>query len=310
MITIHNKAFFDAGFSGTLVLPRTIENIGDLAFADNPRLSGTLELPEGLTSIGISAFFRCSGIEKLVLPESMETINSSAFSNCFGIGSIVSKSSIPPLVLPGAFDGVAKDNFTVEVPESAVAQYQTATGWCDFKRIAAHHELVCRPAVACALATQHTQQLVIDAEGEWELDSKPEWCQLSQTSGNKKTEITLTINATAKNSGPREGDIIFTLKGKDYTHKCHVTQYGYEYGEDEYLTLQRAAKGNRGGINIVILGDGYDAKDIAEGTYLEDMRQQIEYFFGIEPYKTYRDYFNVYTAFPLSVETGVGTINT
>ena len=36
----------------------------------------------------------------------------------------------------------------------------------------------------------------------------------------------------------------------------------------------------------------------------------MEYFFGLEPYTTYRDYFNVYTAFPLSTESGVGSVNT
>lgn len=89
-----------------------------------------------------------------------------------------------------------------------------------------------------------------------------------------------------------------------------MSQYNYEYGEDQYITLQKATKGNRGGINIVLLGDGYDAKDISEGNYLKDMKQEMEYFFAIEPYKTYRAYFNVYTAFPVSTETGVGTVNT
>ena len=92
-----------------------------------------------------------------------------------------------------------KDNFTVEVPEAAVAQYQTAVGWNEFKRIAAHHELVCRPSIACALATEHKQSLIVDAEGEWEVASKPDWCEVSPASGNKKTEVTLTINAMAKN---------------------------------------------------------------------------------------------------------------
>ncbi|MDE6370052.1 MAG: hypothetical protein K2K92_01020, partial [Duncaniella sp.] len=147
-------------------------------------------------------------------------------------------------------------------------------------------------------------------EGDWEVASMPDWCQLSQTSGSKKTEVTLTIKACGKDGSEREGDIVFNLKDKDYSHTCHVRQYGYEYGEDEYITLQRATKGNGGGINIVILGDGYDAADIASGGYLKDMRQEIEYFFGIEPYTTYRDYFNVYTAFPLSTESGVGTVNT
>ena len=310
LTAIENGAFDDCKFSGSLVLPPNIVTIGRQAFYRNQRIRGTINFPDGLINIGANAFAYCGDIEGIVFPESIENIGTGAFLDCFGIGSIVSNSSIPPHVQSSAFNGVAKDNFTLEVPESAVELYQTALGWSEFKRIAAHHELVCRPAVACALSTEHHQQLIINAEGEWEVASKPNWCQLSQTSGDKKTEITLTINATAKDGSSREGDVVFRLKGKDYTHKCHVTQYGYEYGEDEYLTLQSATKGNRGGINIVILGDGYDAKDISDGTYLTDMRQQIEYFFDIEPYKTYRNYFNVYTAFPLSTGSGVGTVNT
>lgn len=269
-----------------------------------------MEFPEGLLNIGNSAFAYCSFIEGLILPRSIETIGVSAFYECFYIGSINSRSEMPPFLQSRAFDGVPKDNFTLEVPESAVVSYQTSSGWRDFKRISAHHELVCRPGVACALSTEHVQTLVLNAESEWELDSMPEWCELSQTSGNKKTELTLTIKPFPQNSGSREGDIIFRLKDKDYTHSCHVSQYGYEHEEDEYLTLQKASKGNNGGINIVILGDGYDAKDISDGSYLKDMKEEIEYFFDIEPYRTYRDYFNVYTAFPLSTESGVGTINT
>ena len=217
---------------------------------------------------------------------------------------------MPAYVQSGAFDGVAKDNFTLEVPESAISQYQSAPGWCDFKRIAAHHELVCRPSVACALSTEHKQKLVINAEGEWEVASKPDWCEVSPASGNKKTEVTLTIKGMAKNADSRDGKVVFRLKDKDYTHECSVSQYGYEYGEDEWITLQKATKGNNGGINIVLLGDGFNAKDIASGKYLKDIKQEVEYFFGIEPYKTYHDYFNVYTAIPLSTESGVGTVNT
>lgn len=217
---------------------------------------------------------------------------------------------MPAYIESGAFDGVAKDNFTLEVPESAISQYQAASGWCDFKRIAAHHELVCRPSVACALSTQHKQKLVINAEGEWEVASKPSWCEVSPASGNKKTEVTLTIKGMAMTSGNREGKVVFRLKNKDYTHECSVSQYGYKYGEDEWITLQKATKGRKGGINIVLLGDGYNAKDIADGDYLKHIKQEVEHFFGIEPYKTYRNYFNVYTAIPLSTESGVGTVNT
>ena len=308
--TIGNEAFYGCSFSGTLHLPATLLSIGEGAFSGNNQLTGTLEIPEKITSIKESAFYGCSQIEGLVLPANMETINSRAFYNCFHIGSIVCKGAYPAYVKGNAFDGVPKDNFTVEVPESAVAQYQTAVGWNEFKRIAAHHELVCRPSIACALATEHKQSLIVDAEGEWEVASKPDWCEVSPASGNKKTKVTLTINAMAKNGTSREGKVVFRLKEEEYTHECRVSQYGYAYGEDQWLTLQKATKGKKGGINIVLLGDGYDAKSIADGSYLKTMKQEMEYFFGLEPYTTYRGYFNVYTAFPLSTESGVGTVNT
>lgn len=307
---ISENAFCNNDFSGTLTLPSTLTHIGSNAFAYNWRLMGILDIPQEVESIGENAFSNCKMLEGIIFPESMETIRQGAFNECYGINSIICKGTMPAHIESGAFNGVAKDNFTLEVPESAISQYQAAPGWCDFKRIAAHHELVCRPSVACALSTEHKQKLVINAEGEWEVASKPDWCEVSPASGNKKTEVTLTIKGMAKNADSRDGKVVFRLKDKDYTHECSVTQYGYEYGEDEWITLQKATKGNNGGINIVLLGDGFNAKDIASGQYLNDIKQEVEYFFGIEPYKTYRDYFNVYTAIPLSTESGVGTVNT
>ena len=307
---ISENVFCNNDFSGTLTLPSTLTHIGSNAFANNWRLMGVLDIPNEVESIGESAFSNCKMLEGIIFPESMETIRQGAFNECYGINSIVCKGTMPAHIESGAFNGVAKDNFTLEVPESAISQYQAAPGWCDFKRIAAHHELVCRPSVACALRTLHKQKLVINAEGEWEVASKPDWCEVSPASGNKKTEVILTIKGMAKTTDSREGKVVFRLKDKDYTHECSVSQYGYEYGEDEWITLQKATKGNKGGINIVLLGDGFNAKDIASGKYLNDIKQEVEYFFGIEPYKTYRDYFNVYTAIPLSTESGVGTVNT
>ena len=307
---ISENAFCNNDFSGTLTLPSTLTHIGSNAFAYNWRLMGILDIPQEVESIGENAFSNCKMLEGIIFPESMETIRQGAFNECYGINSIICKGTMPAHIESGAFDGVAKDNFTLEVPESAISQYQAAPGWKDFKRIAAHHELVCRPSVACALSTEHKQKLVINAEGEWEVASKPDWCEVSPASGNKKTEVTLTIKGMAKNADSRDGKVVFRLKDKDYTHECSVSQYGYEYGEDEWITLQKATKGNNGGINIVLLGDGFSAKDIASGKYLKDIKQEVEYFFGIEPYKTYRDYFNVYTAIPLSTESGVGTVNT
>lgn len=67
-----------------------------------------------------------------------------------------------------------------------------------------------------------------------------------------------------------------------------------DYSKDgEVLTLQKASKGN--GINIVFMGDAYTDKDMgAGGLYETMMKESMEEFFAIEPYKTFRDRFNVY----------------
>lgn len=319
LAVINDNVFNGCDFSGELKLPQELTTIGENAFKNNWRLMGVLEIPENVQSISAGAFANCRSIEGVVFPEGLENIRcesvwgdeGGAFSNCFGIGSIVCKGTIPPYVQTGAFNGVAKDNFTLEVPESAITDYQTAVGWSDFKRISAHRELVCRPSIANAINTRCTRRLVLNAEGDWEVESMPDWCSLSKNSGSKKTELTLTINEMTKGTTQgRTGEIVFKLKDKDYTTKCSVSQYDYEYGEDEIITIQKATKGNNGGINLVFLGDGYNAKDISEGEYMKAMREQVDNFFGIEPYKTYRDYFNIYTAIAVSPETGIGTINT
>ena len=66
-----------------------------------------------------------------------------------------------------------------------------------------------------------------------------------------------------------------------------------DYSEDGKVTLlNRATKGN--GIDIVIMGDAYSDRQIAAGDYSADINKAIEALFGEEPYKSFRDYFNVY----------------
>ena len=57
-------------------------------------------------------------------------------------------------------------------------------------------------------------------------------------------------------------------------------------------TLQTATSGN--GIDIVLMGDGYSDRLIADGTYASVMQRAADAFFSEEPYKSFRDCFNVY----------------
>lgn len=314
---IGSDTFYNCDFSGELVLPSKLRRIGDRSFAYNWRLMGVLEIPQDVMSIGAGAFAHCRSLEGVIFPEGLESLrfepqwgeDGGSFQGCYGIGRIVCKGTIPAHIQSGAFEGVPKDNFTLEVPESAVPQYQAAEGWKDFKRIAAYRNFVIRPQVATAINTSVTRNLVLTADEPWLVESQPDWVVLDKTSGDGKCEIKLTFKQMPHSSAEnREGEVVFKMRNKDYRTRIKVTQWECEYGEDEVITLQRATEGN--GVNIVILCDGYNAKDIHEGKLLSDARQTMEYYFGIEPYQTYRDYFNVYTAVSVSAESGIGSVNT
>ena len=308
LVIINDFVFYGCDFSGELKIPESVAVIGANAFANNWRLMGTLEIPKDVQSIGERAFENCRSIEGVVFEDGIETIGRYAFNMCSGLGSIVCKGVNPAYVQTGAFDGVPKDNFTLEVPESALQQYQTAVGWSEFKRISAYRNLAIRPNVATAINTSVTRELVLNADEDWEVESQPDWVTLSATGGSGKTELTITFSELPQGSADREGEVVFKLKTKDYRTRLAVTQYDYEYGEDQILTLQDASKGN--GVNLVFLGDGFDAKEVSDGEYLAAVNEAVEHFFGIEPYTTYRDYFNVYTGIAVSPESGIGTVNT
>ncbi len=307
LTTISQSAFSYCSFTGRLVIPKEVSIIEADAFAGNGLLSGIIELPESITSIGQSAFNGCRNIEGLIIPAGLETIPRNAFKGCHSINQIICKGTIPPNIQSGAFEGVPKDNFTVEVPESAVAQYQTAKGWNEFKRISAYRNLVIRPSVATALNTKTTRELILNADDEWEVESMPGWVTLSQKEGKGKTLLKLEFLQMPKGKS-REGKIVFKLKGKDYRTTCNLTQYDCDYAEDEIITLRKADKGN--GINLVFLGDGFSAKDISEGQLMNIVQEAVGHFFSIEPYKTYKEYFNVYTGIAVSPESGIGGVNT
>ena len=107
-------------------------------------------------TIGGSAFGSCNQLPAIVLPKSLTVIGQSAFRNCYNLSAITSKATTPPVCGTGAWDGVAKDNFTVEVPEQSVVKYQTQNGWSDFRRIAAHRDFsISRPQLRL-LNAQHS----------------------------------------------------------------------------------------------------------------------------------------------------------
>lgn len=333
---IRGAAFRGSSLSGELVLPPNLKYIGSEAFSDSKissiifpeslmviedggydfagtfsnckYLTGVLELPKNVARIPIGCFYGCSNITGLIIPENCELIEAKAFYECSSIGSIVCQATEPPLLGDDAFYGVSKDNFTLEVPKGCVNAYKLAPGWSEFKRIAEYSDFVCRPAQANALNNVHSELLVLNASGKWQVKECPEWVNLNATSGEGKTELRLTFTELQHGAGNRNGTVTFVMPEEGYETTIDVAQYDYEYEEDSLLTLREHTEGN-GGINILFIGDGFDGATISDGSYLNLVEEQVEHFFGLEPYESLRGYFDVHVLFPLSQERGVNTMH-
>ena len=322
---IDNYALQWCGFTGPLVIPKSLKvinsgglegnnfsslliessnlRIGERAFYSSLR-GGILEIPEGITSIGAEAFHLCQ-IESISFPESLEYIGTKAFEGCWYLTGIECLSSTPPQLGTGAFDDVPKDNFTIVVPASFVDDYQSATGWNEFKRIEAKRDFSISRRLFRTLNASNEKRFTLraDAGASWSIQEKPDWVTVEPLSGTGKTEVCITVAELPQGSVNRSGQIVYRLDGDGYTVATSLEQYDSPYADGDVIVNNTHSKGS--GIPIVFLGDGYDAKDISEGKYTNDINEAIGHLFDIEPYKSYKDYFDVSVVIACSEDSGI-----
>lgn len=350
--TLGSGCFSSCGFSGDLVVPEgvtiipdrcfeydyfvgvsfpsTLKEIQRCAFKNNTRLFGGLSFPEGLVILGEYAFEYCVNINSIELPSTLQTIQSFCFENCVYVCRMSSAAIVPPTVFGGAFNGISKDNFALEVPGEAVNRYKSQPGWSDFKRISNAYDFSISKGKIRSLNSGITKKLIIRAPSNmnWSIDmsSIPEWVNVTPLSGTGRVDISVSIEEMQRTENlfeietgvfpnifhsqikGRKCDLIFILDETDATCSLEIEQFDSDRSDGEVLTYNTSSKEH--GIDVVFIGDGYDAYDIASGEFETAAMEGFNHLFSVEPYKSYKDYFNVYAVVSQSDESGLGTVNT
>ena len=116
-----------------LVIPNSVTSIGLYAFYGCSGLT-SVTIPNSVTSIGGSAFERCSGLTSVTIGNSDTSIGDGAFKYCSKISSFTSQNVTPPVTSESAFEGVPL-SCQLYVPTSSKVAYQTAVGWSLFTSI-------------------------------------------------------------------------------------------------------------------------------------------------------------------------------
>lgn len=99
----------------SIVLPDTITEIGDYAFAECTGLT-SLTIPDSVTKIGEGAFYNCTKLVSVNIPDGITTIKPGTFAGCYDLASI----SIPESVSEignGAFQNCASLT-SITLPEA------------------------------------------------------------------------------------------------------------------------------------------------------------------------------------------------
>ena len=292
-----------SGFSGKLVLP---ENLTEMtcSFDPNCKFDGPIEIPQSIRVVPEVFFAGNSHIKTVILHSEIEEVGDGAFYSCSQLQKVICKSKTPPQIYTSSFS--SEYPIQVEVPEESLLKYQLSDYWRDMIP-SVYRDFTVDADIMRALNDSFEKKTIVRAPSGtgWHIESKPEWIFVSPEAGDGKVEITVNFAELAQGAENRTGEIVFKLNDYDYKVSFPVEQYNYEYGDGDVIVSQTATKGN--GFDIVFMGDCFDAKDIAEGKYKSDMDEAIEHLFSVQPYTTYRDYFNVYTIIGHSPDSGLPT---
>ena len=167
--SIGYNAFYNCTGLTSITIPSSVNYIGDLAFkncgglitVDTGNLgysslngvlynktktvliqcptskSGSFIIPSSVTTIGIEAYYNCSGLSSVTIPSSVTSIRNNAFENCTGLTTIIAYRETP-IDLTSSFNvflEVNKSTCILYIPSSTLSLYQSANQWKDFRNI-------------------------------------------------------------------------------------------------------------------------------------------------------------------------------
>ena len=117
--TIPNSAFENSTTLRSILLPTSLQEIGDRAFMNCVNLT-EIAIPDSVTSIGASAFTGCVELQRVVLGKGLRTIGDNAFAAC---------NSLMELRLPEGLEQIGRNaiptHVIYNVPDDFVLTYRT-----------------------------------------------------------------------------------------------------------------------------------------------------------------------------------------
>ena len=314
LTTLGKEAFDSQSTLKSITLPEGVTTMGDYAFYQCTNLM-YINIPKGITSIGTKAFYGCNAIKELTIegyPQSYPaTWGNNPMSDTTIDTLVVKCNLVGANIESGLFDrdplfvGAYISNVVFSPEVDSIGAYSFFEIQ-DLKAVTIPYgvESVGEGAfMLCKGLTELTFPESVTSIGSMVLDG---CSSLTHVTSLASTPPALGSSAFPANLQVRVPDYAFAAYQNDAEWNRYALSNltGEVYASTDYsddgkvVVLQRATEGK--GINIVFMGDGFSDRQIAAGYYEEYCRTGMEILFGEEPYKSFRNLFNVYMVLAVS----------
>jgi hypothetical protein len=284
------------------------------------------EIPEGIMAIENYAFSGCNNLKSITFPKSLEKISGLAFEGCQNLATL--KGSHVTSDQKGFVNGAGSLQFLVPAIDDdyVVPDEVTAIGDHLFEgrtnlksvtmgdKVTAIGDYAFQLCLSLKTVTL-SANLVSMGYNPFMYDTGLEAVYFRGIIPPSYTDYQFTEAPALKFYVPSQALRLYTsnsgwkdywkiMEPYDYTDLPKPTFYlSSDYSKEGEVTVyQKAKEGN--GIDLVFMGDAYSDRQVASGKYLEDMKACVEEYFKIEPYKSFRDLFNIYIVTTVSSTEG------
>ena len=278
------------------------------------------EVPKGIQEIENYAFEGKTNLKKITLPNSILQIGPAAFEGCDkleGVYGDVASDDHRYVVIGDKLEKylVMKNApKTFHVPDNIKVIGDYAFDHAPFETITMGdqvHTIGARAFQVCYNLKSITISANVKTIGEYDLGYNPFYCcsdleeiffrapippHFDQPSGCGYNHLSFFVPEESLSAYLHSGWSVFSQYMKEYKFDDipNITEYmSTDYSRDGTVHMLQAAKNGKG-IDIVLMGDAYSDRQIDDGTYENDMMYLFNQIFTEEPYKSFKNYFNVY----------------
>ncbi|MCH5220661.1 MAG: leucine-rich repeat protein, partial [Muribaculaceae bacterium] len=316
-----------------LVIPSNVQIIGANIFNGIETLE-TVTISEGVEIIDIQAFAYNNNLRSINIPNSAIGFGAGIVHGCLNLEKITGKYTTDDnrcLIVEGVLNSFAPANLTeytlpddvkiigsmafsdgfplktINLPEGLITIADRAFSYGSLEtvilpstlRFLYNDSFYGNKSLKDIYCKSFFPPEFINCEGRWD-----------SVFGDIHPNATIYVPKTRvdeyKRSWPWYSTII---EGYDFDTTQPDYYYSTDYSQDgKVVTLQKAAKGN--GIDVVLMGDAFSDRQVADGTYMKAMRAMADNLFTEEPYKSFKDMFNVYVVNVVSATEGYEYGNT